>query len=106
MDRLENFVGGARVAPRSGNYVELINPSTGEAFTESPVSGPEDVDVACAAALEAFATWRSTTPSQRSRALLRIADAIESRADEIVALESQNTGKPVAARRSTRRSRR
>ncbi len=95
MDRLENFVGGARVAPRSGRYVELINPSTGAAFTESPVSGPEDVDAACAAALEAFATWRRTTPSERSRALLRIADAIESRADEIVALESQNTGKPV-----------
>ncbi|HEV3327877.1 MAG TPA: gamma-aminobutyraldehyde dehydrogenase [Acidimicrobiales bacterium] len=95
MDRLENFVGGARVAPRSGEYVELMNPSTGEPFIESPVSGAEDVDVACATALEAFATWRRTTPSERSRALLRIADAIESRADELVAIESENTGKPV-----------
>jgi betaine-aldehyde dehydrogenase len=95
MDRLVNFVGGARVAPRSGKYVELVNPSTGEPFTETPVSGAEDVDFACATALEAFATWRRTTPSERSRALLRIADAIESRADEIVAIESENTGKPV-----------
>jgi betaine-aldehyde dehydrogenase len=95
MDRLENFVGGARVAPRSGEYVELMNPSTGEPFIESPVSGAEDVDVACATALGAFATWRRTTPSERSRALLRIADAIESRADELVAIESENTGKPV-----------
>jgi betaine-aldehyde dehydrogenase len=95
MDRLVNFVGGAPVAPRSGKYVELMNPSTGEPFTESPVSGKEDVDLACSTALEAFATWGRTTPSERSRALLRIADAVESRADELVAIESENTGKPV-----------
>jgi betaine-aldehyde dehydrogenase len=96
MSRLENFIGGVSVAPRSGRYAELINPSTGEAFAEAPVSGPEDVDHACQNALEAFATWRRTTPSQRSRALLLIADALEARADEIVALESENTGKPIA----------
>jgi len=95
MDRLENFVGGARVAPKSGRYAELINPSTGEAFSETPVSNAEDVDFACRVALDAFAEWRRTTPSQRSLALLRIADAIEQRADEIVGLESLNTGKPV-----------
>jgi betaine-aldehyde dehydrogenase len=95
MDRLENFVGGARVAPKSGKYVALVNPSTGEPFTESPLSGPDDVDFACATALAAFAEWRRTTPSERSRALLRIADAIEARQAELVALESENTGKPV-----------
>jgi betaine-aldehyde dehydrogenase len=95
MDRLENFVGGARVAPKSGRYVELVDPSTGEGFVESPVSGADDVDFACAAALDAFGTWRRSTPSERSRALLRIADAIEERADELVKLESKNTGKPI-----------
>ncbi|HEV3213857.1 MAG TPA: gamma-aminobutyraldehyde dehydrogenase [Acidimicrobiales bacterium] len=95
MDRLENFVGGTKVAPKSGKYVELVNPSTGEAYTESPVSGEDDVDFACATALEAFATWRRTTPSERSRALLRIADAIEANAAKLVAIESENTGKPV-----------
>jgi betaine-aldehyde dehydrogenase len=96
MSRLENFIGGVSVAPRSGRYAELINPSTGEAFAEAPVSGLEDVDDACRNALGAFAAWRRTTPSQRSRALLLIADALEARADEIVALESENTGKPIA----------
>jgi betaine-aldehyde dehydrogenase len=95
MERLENFVGGARVAPRSGRYVELVDPSTGDAFVESPISGPDDVDAACATALEAFGSWRRTTPSERSRALLRIADAVEERADELVKLESKNTGKPL-----------
>jgi betaine-aldehyde dehydrogenase len=95
MERLENFIGGARVAPKSGRYVELVDPSTGEVFVESPVSGSDDIDLACATALEAFQTWRRSTPSERSRALLKIADAIEERADELVKLESKNTGKPI-----------
>jgi betaine-aldehyde dehydrogenase len=95
MDRLENFVGGAKLAPKSGRYVELVNPSTGDSFAETPVSDAADVDYACATAQEAFSTWRRSTPSERSRALLRIADAIEEREDELVALESTNTGKPI-----------
>jgi betaine-aldehyde dehydrogenase len=95
MDRLENFVGGAKRAPRSGRYVELVNPSTGEAFVESPVSGPEDVDHACRTALEAFASWRRTTPAERSRALLKIADVVEANAERLVEIESENTGKPI-----------
>jgi betaine-aldehyde dehydrogenase len=95
MDRLENFVGGAKRAPSSGRYVELVNPSTGEAFVESPVSGKEDVDHACRTALDAFATWRRSTPSERSRALLKIADAIEANAQRLVEIESENTGKPI-----------
>ncbi|MDP9394940.1 MAG: aldehyde dehydrogenase family protein, partial [Actinomycetota bacterium] len=57
------------------------------------------LDRAYAAASEAFQTWRDTTPGERQRALLRFADAVEARADEIVALESQNTGKPIATHR-------
>jgi len=48
------------------------------------------------AASSAFEQWRETTPSERARALLRIADALEQRADELVALEVENTGKPIA----------
>ena len=89
MSRLENFIGGAQRRAPVRRYAELINPSTGEAFAEAPVSGLEDVDDACRNALGAFAAWRRTTPSQRSRALLLIADALEARADEIVALETR-----------------
>jgi betaine-aldehyde dehydrogenase len=58
------------------------------------------VDAACAAASAAFETWRDTTPSERQKALIRIADAVEARADDLVAAETQNTGKPVALTRS------
>ena len=51
---------------------------------------------ACKAAARAFESWGRTTPSERQLALLKIADAIEARAEELVAVESENTGKPKA----------
>jgi betaine-aldehyde dehydrogenase len=72
----------------------LVDPVTGEVFAEAPLSGPADVDAACQAAAAAFEGWRDSTPSERSLALLRIADAIEAHADELVDLEVRNTGKP------------
>ncbi|GAA2748427.1 gamma-aminobutyraldehyde dehydrogenase [Amnibacterium kyonggiense] len=60
-------------------------------------SGPEQVDVAFAAAKAAFGGWRDATPSERQLALIRIADAMEARADEFAALESRDTGKPLGS---------
>jgi betaine-aldehyde dehydrogenase len=90
-----NVVGGAESAAADGRSMDLLDPSTGEVFGSAPLSGPQDVDRAMAAAATAFESWRETTPSERQRALLRIADAFEERAEELVAAESQNTGKPV-----------
>jgi betaine-aldehyde dehydrogenase len=95
-DRLSNFVGGAYVETSDGTSSTLIDPSTGEGYLEAPVSGAKDVDFAVAAAAAAFPDWRDATPSERSLALFRIADAFEARADDLVAVESANTGKPVA----------
>jgi betaine-aldehyde dehydrogenase len=60
------------------------------------VSDQADIDAAYAAAGKAFETWGNTTPAERQTALLKIADAIEAHAEELIALESQNTGKPLA----------
>jgi betaine-aldehyde dehydrogenase len=60
------------------------------------VSGAADVDRAMAAAETAFESWRDSTPSERQRALLRIADVFEQHSDELVAIESENTGKPLS----------
>jgi betaine-aldehyde dehydrogenase len=84
------------VAPKSGQYVELISPVTGQPFAESPVSGEADVNDAFEVAASAFAGWKRTTPSARSRALLKIADVIEARAEELVAIEAENTGKIIS----------
>ncbi|HEY7488295.1 MAG TPA: gamma-aminobutyraldehyde dehydrogenase [Streptosporangiaceae bacterium] len=93
---VHNFVGGKPVDAADGRTTDLVNPATGEAFGTAPLSGPADVDAAMAAAAGAFESWRDATPGERQLALLRIADAIEARADELVAAESENTGKPVA----------
>jgi betaine-aldehyde dehydrogenase len=92
---LRNIIGNAPSAAADGRTMPLVDPSTGETFATAPLSGPADVDVAVRAAAAAFETWRDTTPSERARALLRLADAIEDRADDLVAVESRNTGKPV-----------
>ena len=92
---LQNFVGGASGGATDGQTTDVIDPSTGEVYTSAPLSGATDVDNAVKAARAAFESWRDSTPSERQRALLKIADAIEARADELVAVESQNTGKPV-----------
>jgi betaine-aldehyde dehydrogenase len=93
---VRNFVDGEYADAASGRTVDLVNPSTGEVFARAPVSDATDVDRALQAAARGFERWRETTPSERQRALLRIADAIEARADEFVAAESENTGKPLA----------
>jgi betaine-aldehyde dehydrogenase len=97
---LQNFVDGRAVEAEGGRTAPLIDPSTGEVFAEAPLSGEADVDAAMQAAARAFESWRDTTPSERSRALLRIADAVEERADDLVAAEAQNTGKPIGLTRS------
>ena len=92
---LRNFVNGESVDAADGRTSDLINPSTGEVFASAPVSSATDVDRAYVAADAAFEIWSDSTPSERQRALLTIADAFEAHAEELVALESENTGKPI-----------
>ena len=95
MKSLNNFIAGSTCESLSGATSEIINPSTGTAYATAQLSGAADVDLALNAAANAFLEWRETTPAERQRALLKIADALESRAEEIVAIESENTGKPI-----------
>ena len=96
MKKLNNFINGKSVESKSGESTTLINPATGAAFATAPKSNAADVDAAFKAADDAFAHWRDSTPSTRQRALLKIADAIEDRAEEIIAIEVENTGKPIS----------
>ena len=96
MKTLLNFINGKSQPASSGATSEIINPATGTVYATAPVCGTADVDAAMSAASKAFVDWRDSTPSERQRALLKIADAIESRADEIIAIESENTGKPLS----------
>ena len=96
---LRNFVGGDHAATVVEVTAPVVDPSTGEAYALAPVSAERDVHAAMTAAQAGFAVWRDATPAERQRALLRIADAVEARGDEIVAAECRNTGKPVETTR-------
>ena len=97
---LQNFVNGKYVDASDGRTSDVIDPSTGEVYAQAPVSSRQDVDAAMQAAASAFEGWRDTTPSERSLALLRFADAMEAHAEEIIEAECRNTGKPVELTRS------
>jgi betaine-aldehyde dehydrogenase len=100
VETYRNFIDGDWVDPAEGGTEAVVNPATGETIAHAPLSTAEDVDRAVAAARAAFPGWANATPGERSRALLEIADALEARADEFVALEVANAGKPIEAFRS------
>ncbi|WP_020392056.1 aminobutyraldehyde dehydrogenase [Kribbella catacumbae] len=91
---LRGFVGGEYV-DSSGGELELVDPSTGDVFAHAQVAGEQDVDRAYQTAAVAFESWRETTPAERQHALLGMATALETRADDFVRAESENTGKPL-----------
>ena len=91
---LKNFINGEYVAAKSGESSEVIDPSNAQTYATAAVSGTADVAAAYDAAERAFEEWGQTTPSERQLALLRIADAMEARAEEFADVESRNTGKP------------
>jgi betaine-aldehyde dehydrogenase len=97
---VQNFIDGKLVDAADGRRSDLIDPTTGEVFGSAPISGAEDVDAAYRAAEGAFETWRDTTPSERQKALLKFADLLEARAEDVIAAECQNTGKPIELTRS------
>ena len=94
MKSLSNFIDGKFVASASATS-EIINPATGVAYTTAPVSSAAEVDSAMAAAATAFVDWRETTPSERQRALLKIADAIEARGDYMRGMTSFIRREPI-----------
>jgi betaine-aldehyde dehydrogenase len=100
MRTVQNFVNGTLVDAADGRRADLTDPATGEVFATAPISGEEDVDAAYRAAATAYESWRDVTPSDRQRALLRFADALEARTEEVLAAECENTGKPVELTRT------
>ncbi len=91
----QQFIDGAWVDSAAGETLPVENPANDQVIASVQASGPQDVDRAATAAARAFEEWQHTTPQDRSLMLLKLADAIEARADELGRLESQNAGKPV-----------
>ena len=96
-----NYIDG-RWVEGSGARFESVNPATGQVLASAPVSGPDEVAAAVAAARRAFdaGDWRWRKGADRARALLALADLLESRTDAISALIAREMGKPVRVTRA------
>jgi 1-pyrroline dehydrogenase len=93
----QQFIGGEFVDAADGRTADVVNPANDAVIGNVPASSLEDVNRAVDAAATAFESWKNTTPQDRSLLLLKLADILESRADELGRLESANAGKPVGA---------
>ena len=100
MKAFKNFINGKQVEAADGRTTNVVNPVTGKTYATAPLSAQADVDAAMSAAATAYEEWRETTPSERSLALFRFADAVEARADDLIKLEVENCGKPAHLTRS------
>jgi len=99
MQRFANFVNGEFVASRDDAWMPVYEPATGEPYAEVADSGAGDVQAAVTAAQAAFPAWSALDGIARGRVLERMAAGIEARLDELVALESRDSGKPEALAR-------
>src|SRR4051794_14499950 len=100
MKAFKNFINGQYADAADGRTTAIVNPATGEQYATAALSGEADIDNAMKAASAAYDTYRDSTPSERSLMLFRFADAVEARAEELIALEVENTGKPTHLTRS------
>jgi aminomuconate-semialdehyde/2-hydroxymuconate-6-semialdehyde dehydrogenase len=94
MEKIENYIGGKFQPPESGNYIENFEPATGSVYSEIADSDERDVEKAVTAAKSAFASWSDLTDCERTEYLNKIAQGIKNRAEEFVAAESKDNGKP------------
>ena len=92
---LENFIGGNFIGPLSGNFIENINPATGEVLCMIPDSGEKDIEIAVAAAQKAFVEWSVTPVEKRFTILNRIAQLIDENLDQLALAETIDNGKPL-----------
>lgn len=96
---LRNLIGDCLCEPSSGHMLDVVEPATGGVYARVPDSDAQDVDRAVAAAEDAFQGWSRTPASERCRVMLRIADLIEQRLDDLAHDESVDTGKPLSLAR-------
>ena len=104
-DTVAHFIGGEEVPSASGRSFPSIDPSTGREIAQVAFGEAEDVDRAVAAGRAAFESgaWAKAAPGHRAAVMRRLAELIHQDADRIGAIESRDTGKLIAVRRTMRR---
>ncbi|SFR65770.1 acetaldehyde dehydrogenase ExaC [Maribacter stanieri] len=99
-NQYENFIGGKWVAPSKGEYFDNISPVDGKAFTKIPRSTAEDIEKAIDAAWQAAPSWNTSSATERSNMLLKIADKIEQNLEVLARAETWDNGKAIRETRA------
>lgn len=99
MEKILNYIGGQLLEPINGSYFKNFNPSNGCAYSLIPDSDETDVELAVKAADKAFKSWSKTSKQVRSKLLIKLADAIDKHAEELICAESKDNGKTEAQAR-------
>jgi len=92
MQTLQHFINGQYVSSQGSDFFDLVSPVDGEIYAQSPNGGKAEVDLAYAAAEKAFLVWKKSTPAERQKALLRLADEIEKNVTRLTEWQSKETG--------------
>jgi malonate-semialdehyde dehydrogenase (acetylating)/methylmalonate-semialdehyde dehydrogenase len=93
LERVNHWIGGRRVAGRSGRFGPVFNPATGEVARQVDFASVEEVNAAVRAAREAFPGWRATSLSRRTEILFRIRNLVDAHRRDIAALLTAEHGK-------------
>ena len=99
MDIIANFIDGQYQTPFQQQYIDNIEPATGQVYGQIPDSGDDDVELAVAAARKALPAWQLMPLEQRADYLIAIAHEIERRIDELAMAEAIDNGKPISLAR-------
>jgi aminomuconate-semialdehyde/2-hydroxymuconate-6-semialdehyde dehydrogenase len=92
---IPNFIAGRHVAPASGQYLDNIDPATGQVYSRVADSDARDVESAVSAARDAFPAWSRTPVAERSRILLDLAARIDANLERLAQAEAVDNGKPL-----------
>lgn len=95
MQKIENYINGALVAPHSGNYIDNVEPATGQVYSLVAESNEQDLEAAVEAAEAAKENWANTSLEKRAEILCRLADLIDANADELAKAEAIDNGKAI-----------
>ncbi|MGI9545260.1 MAG: aldehyde dehydrogenase family protein, partial [Cyclobacteriaceae bacterium] len=99
MEKIQNYINGELVSPRSGNYLDNYNPAEGKVYALIPDSDEEDVAAAVQSAQYAFPSWSKMPVAERSNYMLKIADLIARDKELLAQAESLDNGKPISLAR-------
>ena len=94
MEKIQNYINGNLVSPKSGKYFDNVSPVTGEVYSLIPDSDEHDINNAVKSAKKAFLLWSKLSKKKRYDHIMHLADVVENHFEELVKAESKDNGKP------------